>query len=81
MELMKEYTSKRLRLAINSNLGLTDTTLDRLINITKELTLKEVDIYTSNESYGKHAEYIRDGLVYDKWKSNLIKLCTFNLSS
>jgi organic radical activating enzyme len=74
MELMKQYPSKRLRLAINSNLGMNDATLDRLIGITKELTVKEVDIYTSNEAFGKQAEYIRDGLQYDKWRSNLVKL-------
>ena len=74
MELMKQHPSKKLRLAINSNLGLNDSTLDRFIQITKELNVKEVDIYTSNESFGTHAEYIRDGLIYDKWRSNLVKL-------
>jgi hypothetical protein len=38
-----------------------------------ELPIKEFDLYTSNESYGIHAEYIRDGLKYDAWRSNMVK--------
>lgn len=74
MELMKQYPSENLRLAINSNLGLNQETLDRLINITHDVKVKEFDIYTSNESYGAHAEYIRDGLKYDLWRENLVKV-------
>jgi organic radical activating enzyme len=73
VDLMKQYPSPNLRMAVNSNLGLNEKTLDRLINITKELQVKEFDLYTSNESYGAHAEYIRDGLKYDLWRSNLVK--------
>lgn len=73
VDLMKQYPSPNLRMAVNSNLGLNEKTLDRLINITKELQVKEFDLYTSNESFGAHAEYIRDGLKYDLWKSNLVK--------
>lgn len=73
VDLMKDYPSPNLRLAVNSNLGLNEKTLDRLINITKELQIKEFDLYTSNESFGAHAEYIRDGLKYDLWRSNLVK--------
>jgi organic radical activating enzyme len=72
METVKEHPSPNLRLAINSNLGLNQTTLKRLINITKEIEVKEFDLYTSNESYGAHAEYIRDGLRYEQWRSNLV---------
>ena len=74
MELMKKHPSKNLRLAINSNLGLNEATVQKLIDITKEVEVKEFDIYTSNESYGKHAEYIRDGLKYDIWRNNVVKV-------
>jgi len=73
IDLMKQYPSPNLRLAINSNLGLNDKTLKKLINVTHEVEVKEFDLYTSNESYGPHAEYIRDGLNYELWKSNLVK--------
>jgi len=73
IDLMKEYPSPNLRLAINSNLGLNEKTLNKLINITHDVKVKEFDLYTSNESYGAHAEYIRDGLKYDAWRANLVK--------
>jgi organic radical activating enzyme len=74
MELMKKHPSKNLRLAINSNLGLNEVTVQKLIDITKEVEVKEFDIYTSNESYGPHSEYIRDGLKYDVWRNNVVKV-------
>jgi organic radical activating enzyme len=58
------------RLAINSNLG-ADIDLDRFIVSVEGL---DVDVYTSNESYGQQAEYIRDGLDYQAWCDNVIKL-------
>ena len=58
------------RLAINSNLGV-DVDIDRLLDSVEGL---EVDIYTSNESAGQHAEYIRDGLDYEHWFANVRKL-------
>jgi organic radical activating enzyme len=74
METMKEYPSPNLRLAVNSNLGLNQSTLERLINITREIKVKEFDLYTSCEAYGEQAEYIRDGLKYDLWRENLVKV-------
>jgi hypothetical protein len=58
------------RLAINSNLG-AEVDVDRLLNSTDGL---EVDIYTSQESVGTQAEYIRDGLDYSAWLANVRKL-------
>ena len=61
----------KTRLAINSNLGFKREILERLLDSTQGL---ELDIYTSNESMGKHAEYIRDGLDWKQWSENLIFL-------
>jgi organic radical activating enzyme len=58
------------RLAINSNLG-TDVDLDRLLVAAEGV---ELDLYTSMESVGQQAEYIRDGLDYSKWVLNMIRL-------
>lgn len=58
------------RLAINSNLG-TAVDLDRLLASINGL---EIDLYTSNESVGLQAEYIRDGLVWDDWVNNVERL-------
>jgi organic radical activating enzyme len=62
------------RLAINSNLG-AEVNIDRLLDSIDGL---EVDIYTSNESVGAQAEYIRDGLDYKQWLFNLGRLVASN---
>lgn len=73
MEVVKKYPAKNMRLAINTNLGLNKKLLDKLIKTTHELPIKEFDLYTSNESYSAHAEYIRDGLIYPEWRSNMVE--------
>ena len=61
-----------VRFAVNSNLGQKQELVDRLIKATHNF--KEIDIYTSGESVGKHAEYIRDGKNWDRWISNVEKI-------
>jgi hypothetical protein len=61
------------RLAINSNLGFEQSKLEKLIIATEGL---EIDLYTSNESIGAHAEYIRDGLNWNQWCDNMQFLMT-----
>jgi len=60
----------KTRLAINSNLG-TQVDIDRLFDSVDA----PIDLYTSNESIGLHAEYIRDGLVWDDWANSLELIC------
>jgi organic radical activating enzyme len=60
------------RLAINSNLG-AEVDIDRLLDSIEGL---EVDIYTSNESVGSQAEYIRDGLDWRAWVGNMHKIAS-----
>lgn len=74
VEEMKKTDTPELVMAVNSNLGVEDKLIDKLINLTNELKVKAFDIYTSNESYGAQAEYIRDGLVYSKWRNNLVRM-------
>lgn len=56
------------RLAINSNLGMEYDVIERVLDACNDI---ELDIYTSNESIGPHAEYIRDGLNYTQWTMNM----------
>ena len=60
----------KTRLAINSNLG-ADVDIERLLGSTQGLS---VEIYTSMESVGTAAEYIRDGLDYAAWQTNVVRL-------
>lgn len=59
-----------VRLAINSNLG-PEVDIPRLL---ESITGLNVEIYTSMEATGAQAEYIRDGLDYGVWRSNVLKL-------
>lgn len=65
---------KVMRYAINSNLVPKDEIMDRLIELSHYVPWLEV--YTSCESFGAHAEYIRDGFNWNKWIHNLQRLHT-----
>ena len=56
-------------LAVNTNLGAKQELIKRLCDSSH--SFKNFHMYTSNESFGNHAEYIRDGLVWERWLSNL----------
>jgi hypothetical protein len=63
-----------LELNINSNLCVPDDLLNKFIEKVKRIQgegmVKEFVLYTSAEAHGKRAEYIRDGLDYNKWYDN-----------
>ena len=60
------------RLAINSNLGLERAKLFEFVE--KIQDIPHLEIYTSNESIGAQAEYIRDGLDWELWTHNVMEL-------
>ena len=69
IEWFKDHRGQsKTRLAINSNLGFKQDKLERLLDATEGI---ELDLYTSNESIGQHAIYIRDGLDWDQWCGNV----------
>jgi MoaA/NifB/PqqE/SkfB family radical SAM enzyme len=59
----------KIKIAINTNLCQKPLVINRFID--KVCSYKNVIIYTSNESSGEVAEYLRDGMNYDEWLSNL----------
>jgi organic radical activating enzyme len=65
-----------LTLAINTNMSVPDKIMDRFIERVKTLQHKVARIYvfTSFEAHGEQAEYIRDGLEYDKLIKNVERL-------
>jgi len=68
-EWFKEHKGQsKTRLAINSNLGFDVSVLEKMLSSTEGISLT---LYTSNESFGKQSEYIRDGLNWEDWKSNM----------
>lgn len=70
--------NRKLKIAINSNLGVSDSLIDKLINKLKIIEdnnlVSEIIIFTSVDTAGRHAEYIRNGLVYDKFIENIHKV-------
>ena len=97
LEKIIESPMPNLDLAINSNLSVPDIQLNRFIALAKNIVghhlVKKFEIYTSIDTYGAQSEYIRFGLNYEKFISNMrfvleslpdvniVIMCTFNIFS
>lgn len=98
LEFIKDNPQPELSFSINSNLGIPDVQLDKVIDlmqdILKDKKVKNFELYTSVDTHGKHAEYIRFGLNYKKYLENIEKvlsslpettkiiiMCTYNALS
>jgi organic radical activating enzyme len=70
--------NKELSLSINSNLGVPDVLIDHLIQriqrIEDENRVKEFIVYTSVDTWGPQAEYVRNGLEFNKFWDNCNKI-------
>ena len=93
---LKENEAKDLTLAVNTNLCVSDSIIDRFIKNLKEVldkkNIKKFELFTSIDAYRDQAEYIREGLDYDQLFSNIEKFkkelgvdviinCTFGIYS
>lgn len=80
LEYIQQNPKPDMELLINTNLCVQDKLIDKLIEIGKDLIenkkVKRFEIYTSVESSGKQAEYIRSGLDYEKFINNLLRVTT-----
>lgn len=67
-------------LAINSNMCVPDKLINRFISKIKHIVsnnlVKHFTLYTSCEAHGNRAEYIRNGLNYNRWLDNCKKFLT-----
>lgn len=73
--------NKKLSLSINSNLGVPDALIDKLIEKINRLSryddsyrVNDFVVYTSADAWGAHAEYARNGLVFNQWWDNINKI-------
>jgi len=70
--------NKKLNLAINSNLGIPDNLVDKFIEKVKRIEdegrVNEFIIFTSVDAWGKQADYIRNGLEFNKFWANMHKI-------
>lgn len=68
LETFKEDGNCDMKFAVNSNLGSKTEIIRKLAQASH--SIQQFELYTSNEAFGAEAEYIRDGLDYEQWKSN-----------
>jgi organic radical activating enzyme len=72
-----ENPNPDLEVSINTNLNppveVFDKFLEKIKIIIDEKKVKNFKLFTSAEAYGKQAEYIRHGMNYDEWLSNMHK--------
>ena len=92
-ELLDREPAPNLEISINSNLGVSFSRVDRLIEQVKKLTqekkIKTLNVFTSIDSWGAQAEYMRTGLDCSHWERNMLEIvkmkkrvnfmCTFNV--
>lgn len=78
--IQQKNPNKNLSIAINSNLGVPDDLIDKFIEkinrITLEDKVREFIVFTSCDSVGEQAEYIRNGLDYKRFTDNVDKIMT-----
>ena len=70
--------NRKLKLAINSNLGAPDELINRFIEKIKRIEdegrVEELVVFTSCDTWGKQAEYIRSGLEFNRFWDNVNKI-------
>ena len=72
LDYINDNPQPNLTFCINTNLSLKNKKFNDFINKLKNIKdkVKKIIIYTSCDSSGKHAEFIREGLNYNLWKQN-----------
>lgn len=93
---LKENPRPHLELNLNSNLGISPRLVEKLSYEVKELLdkkcIKKFKLYSSMDTYGNRAEYLRTGLDVVLWENNMKNylditgsditfMCTFNILS
>lgn len=92
-DLLEKEPAPNLEIVLNSNLGVSFDRVDRLIervtSLVQQKKIKSFALYTSIDSWGDKAEYMRTGLNCAHWERNLKAvvaagfivnlMCTFNV--
>ena len=92
-DLLEKEPAPNLEITLNSNLGVSFDRVDRLIERVESLLsqkkIRKFGFFTSIESWGEQAEYMRTGLQCEHWERNMKAvmatgakinlMCTFNV--
>lgn len=73
-----DHPNPNLEFSVNTNLNPPDDIFDRFLEkirvITQQKKVRRFKIFTSAEAHGSQCEYIRFGMNYQKWLSNINKI-------
>jgi len=93
-DLLRAEPLPQLELNINSNLGVKSAMVERLVENVNDVVsngkIRKFKLFTSLDTWGARAEYLRTGLKLDLWEQNmdtylvgtgadLTFMCTFNI--
>ena len=92
-DLLEDEPAPHLEITLNSNLGVSFEKVDRLIarvtSLVKQKKIRKFSFFTSIDSWGPQAEYMRTGLDCNHWERNMIEvikagatvnlMCTYNV--
>ena len=93
-DILEDEPAPQLEISINSNLGVTTEKVDRMYARVKSLLdqkkIRKFSLFTSIDTWGPQAEYMRTGLKCDHWERNMKEavrqldvpvnfMCTFNV--
>lgn len=75
LDYVAEHPRPELRFAVNSNMSVPQRNIERFITVTNDLVqnnkIAGYGVFTSVDTWGKQAEWIRNGLDIEKYESNL----------
>lgn len=92
-ELLENEPSPNLEISLNSNLGVSfgkvDSLIERVKSLLSQKKIRKFSLFTSIDSWGEQAEYMRTGLDCAHWERNILEviktgatvnfMCTFNV--
>jgi organic radical activating enzyme len=92
-ELLENEPAPHLEITINSNLGVSfakvDMLIERVQSLLRQKKIRKFSFFTSIDSWGPEAEYMRTGLDCQHWERNMMEIikagatvnlmCTYNV--
>lgn len=78
LDYVAENHNPNLTLVVNTNLCVPEKNLELFFTKARALldakTIKGIEVYTSMDTWGEQAEYIRDGLDVQRWKQTVLRV-------
>lgn len=84
LDFVSQNSNPNLTLVVNTNLCVPEKNLnaffEKATTLLEAKTIKGLEVYTSMDTWGPQAEYIRDGLSVETWEATVRKVSTkFNV--